>query len=145
VLLDRAAAIAVINQIRAREAPPAQATPLRAAPEPPKPLGPQVHDGLAVASLVLSLLWLGGLGALLAVIFADMSYREARRAHRDKSGLATAGMVLGYIGLAIAVIVIIVVVVHLANRPDPTQQWINCLNSQLNNPNITCPPAPPGG
>jgi hypothetical protein len=62
-------------------------------------LQPPVHDGLAVAALVLSLLWLGGLGSLLAVIFGWSSRREARRQSRRESGLAATGIILGYLGL----------------------------------------------
>ena len=108
-----------------------------------QPLSPAVHDGLAIASLVLSLVWLGGLGSLLAVIFGHMSHNEAKRANRQASGLATAGLVLGYKGLVAIAIVIIAVIVAATNKPDPTQQWIDCLNRQLSNPNLVCTP-PPG-
>lgn len=57
-------------------------------------------NGLAIASLVLGIIWLGGLGSLLAVIFGHVSRGQSKRAQRGTSGLATAGLVLGYIGLA---------------------------------------------
>jgi hypothetical protein len=50
-------------------------------------------------------LWLGGVGALLAVIFSMISRGNAKRAHRQTSPYSTAGLVLGWIGLAGAVIV----------------------------------------
>jgi hypothetical protein len=143
VSLDQAAAIAAIQRIRERSGD----APTDVAP-PPTPaeqqLGPQVHDGLAVASLILSLVWLGGLGALLAVIFGHMSIQEAKRANRIPSGLAVAGMIIGLIGLAALVIIVIALIAHAASQPDPTQQWINCLQRQLNNPSVYCPPAPNG-
>lgn len=64
-------------------------------------------SGLAIASFVLSLLWFGGLGSLLAVIFGVRS----RRAIRDSggalsgAGLAVAGLVLGATGLVGGIIV----------------------------------------
>jgi hypothetical protein len=61
---------------------------------------------LAVASLVLSLVWLGGLGSLLAVIFGARARGQIRRSPETQSGsgLATAGLVIGILGLIGAVI-----------------------------------------
>jgi hypothetical protein len=67
-----------------------------------------VHDGYAIASLILSLVWLLGIGSLLAVIFGRMSDVEAYRCDRRTSGFAAAGQVLGVLGIigAIAVLVL---------------------------------------
>lgn len=109
-------------------------TPITTAEAPErKPPGEAVHDGLAVASLVLSLVYVGGLGSLLAVIFGHKSRGAARRAGRQPSGLATAGLVLGYIGLAVTVIVVIVIIAVAASQPDATQQYINCVNNAIAN------------
>jgi hypothetical protein len=59
-------------------------------PQPAPPEGPK-HDGLAMASLILSIVWLGGLGSILAVIFGHRSRGESKRAGRNTSALATAG------------------------------------------------------
>jgi Domain of unknown function (DUF4190) len=107
-----------------------------AAPKPApesRPPGEAVHDGLAIASLVLSLVYIGGLGSLLAVIFGHKSRGEARRAGRQPSGMATAGLVLGYIGLAVTVIAVIVIIAVAASQPDATQQYINCVNNAIAN------------
>lgn len=62
---------------------------------------PRRTNGLAVASLVLGLLWLYGLGSLLAVIFGHVSISQTNRdPSQGGNGLAVAGLVLGYIGLA---------------------------------------------
>ncbi len=64
-----------------------------------------VHDGYAIASLVLSLLWLGGIGSVLACIFGGMSETEAKRQHRKTSGFAFAGQVLGVLGVIGALVI----------------------------------------
>ena len=58
-----------------------------------------VHDGYAIASLILSLLWLLGIGSLLAVIFGYLSDAEAKRQDRRMSGFAAAGQILGVLGV----------------------------------------------
>jgi Domain of unknown function (DUF4190) len=68
--------------------------------------GPAVHDGYAITSLVLGLLWLGGIGSVLAVVFGAMSEVGAHRKNRKASGLALAGQLLGAAGL-IGLIVIV--------------------------------------
>jgi hypothetical protein len=79
----------------------------RRAPKAVKTAAVPQHDGLAIASLVLSLVWLGGLGSFLAVIFGHSSRGAAKRAGRPASGLATAGIILGWIGLVVIVLVFV--------------------------------------
>ena len=69
------------------------------------PRAPAVHDGFATWSVLLGLLWLAGVASLLAVIFGMISRGKAKRAHRQTSSYSTAGLVLGWIGLAGAAIV----------------------------------------
>jgi hypothetical protein len=56
---------------------------------------------LAVASLVLSIVWLGGLGSLLAVIFGFASHSQIKKSNGTKTGdgIATAGIAIGFVGL----------------------------------------------
>lgn len=65
-------------------------------------LGPPQTSGLAVASLVLGVVWLCGLGSLLAVIFGGVSLSQISRSRGtlEGKGMAVAGLVLGIIGLA---------------------------------------------
>jgi hypothetical protein len=65
---------------------------------------PAVHDGFAVAALVLGICWVFGIGSILAVIFGAISMHHASAAARQSSGLAIAGLVLGIIGSIIFVI-----------------------------------------
>jgi hypothetical protein len=70
------------------------------------PVGPPKTNGTAVASLVLSLVWLGGLGSLLAIIFGISSRRaiKASQGQQTGGGLAVAGFIIGIIGLLGAVL-----------------------------------------
>lgn len=60
---------------------------------------PAVTDGYTVASLVLSLLWLAGLGSVLGAVFGAVSEVDAHRAGRKASVLALAGQVLSAVGI----------------------------------------------
>ena len=111
--------------------PPAGEAPLRSdAPEevaltvpppppPPEPRGPSIRavgadmptNGMAIASLILGI---GGLtvvpviGSVLALILGYMAKRDIRQRPTETTGegLATAGIVLGWIGVALAVLVV---------------------------------------
>jgi hypothetical protein len=66
---------------------------------------------LAIASLVLGIVWLGGIGAILAVIFGHTARRQIREAQGAQSGdgLAVAGLILGWIGIVSILLVVILV------------------------------------
>jgi hypothetical protein len=74
---------------------------------------PSRTDGFAIASLVCSLIF--GLGSLFAVIFGHVSTSRSRREGRSSSGLAIAGLVLGYLGL-LGIIAAIAIPVFLNQR-----------------------------
>jgi Domain of unknown function (DUF4190)/Domain of unknown function (DUF1707) len=73
------------------------------APDPPPRTNP-----LAVAALVCGIgqFFTLGLGTIPAVILGHMSHRQIRRTGEQGHGLATAGLVLGWIGVFIWVLVI---------------------------------------
>jgi hypothetical protein len=71
-----------------------------------------------VASLVLGIVWLGGLGSLLAVIFGHVARAQSKRMRGESNGLATAGLILGYLGLALAIALGISAVVHSNDNSD---------------------------
>ena len=58
-------------------------------------------NGLAVASLVLGILWLWWLGSVLALIFGYVGKNQIDRSGGQESGrgMAIAGIVLGWIGV----------------------------------------------
>lgn len=70
-------------------------------------------NGMAIASLILSILWFFGLGSLLAVIFGFVGTNQIRRRGQGGRGIAIAGIVIGFIGLAGAIIVIAVAATHV--------------------------------
>lgn len=78
-------------------------------------------NGFAVASLVLSLCWGYGLLSVLAIVFSTIGRKQVAERGQNGGGLATAGLVIGIVGLAFAVILIIGVqpAVAVAARTDP--------------------------
>jgi hypothetical protein len=65
----------------------------------------QATNGLAVASLVLGILWLCWLGSVLAVIFGHVALAQIKKTGAAGRGLAIAGLVLGYAGVGSALLV----------------------------------------
>ena len=59
-------------------------------------------SGLAIASLVLGLLWLCGIGSLLATIFGAVAINQISRSNGTVTGkgMAIAGLILGILGLS---------------------------------------------
>jgi hypothetical protein len=69
--------------------------------QPPAYVAPRQTNGLAIASLVLSLLWLLGVGSILAVVLGVAARRRIKRSegHETGAGLALAGVVIGIAGI----------------------------------------------
>jgi hypothetical protein len=57
-------------------------------------------NGLAIASLVLGILWMAGLGAVLALIFGLVALKQIKQSGQTQSGhgIALAGTILGGVG-----------------------------------------------
>jgi len=75
-------------------------------------------SGLAVASLVLGVVWVFWIGSILAVVFGHVALSQIKRSRGAVRGrgLAVAGLVLGYLGVAMLVLFI---VAAIAADPDP--------------------------
>lgn len=58
-------------------------------------------NGLAIASMVLGITWLWWIGSILAIVFGIVAHRQIRDSNGTQSGggIATAGIVLGWIGI----------------------------------------------
>ncbi len=56
-------------------------------------------SGKAIASLVLSILWIYGLGSLLAIILGHMARTDIRNSNGKLTGdgIAVAGLIIGYL------------------------------------------------
>lgn len=62
------------------------------------PPGPR-SNGLAIASLVLGILWVWWLGSILALVFGYVALGQIKRSHEGGRGMAIAGIVLGWVGV----------------------------------------------
>jgi hypothetical protein len=64
---------------------------------------------MAVAAMVLGILWLYGIGAILALVFGYSAKGQIDRAQGRESGrgMAVAGIVLGWIGIGILALLIL--------------------------------------
>lgn len=75
---------------------------------------------LAIVSLVCAVLFLGGLGSVLAVILGHVSLSQIKRSGGSESGrgFAIAGLVIGYLGI-LAMVVVIVAVLPMFGSGNP--------------------------
>jgi hypothetical protein len=67
-------------------------------------------NGMAIASMVLGILWLYWVGSILALIFGYVARSQIKERNEGGDGMAIAGIVLGWIGIATLIVVIIAVV-----------------------------------
>ncbi|HVD28873.1 MAG TPA: DUF4190 domain-containing protein [Mycobacteriales bacterium] len=80
-----------------------------AAPGGPAGPPPRETNGLAIASLLLGLLWFFWIGSVLAIPLGYWAKRQIRRSSgaQQGAGLATAGIVLGWVGMAMLLITLL--------------------------------------
>ncbi|MGH8896877.1 MAG: DUF4190 domain-containing protein [Egibacteraceae bacterium] len=97
-----------------REGADAEAPPPSRAPAVPGGPGyvvyQQATNGLAVASLVLGIIWIWWIGSILALIFgyvakSQIDQSEGRQTGR---GLAVAGIALGWVGVGVLLLFIVI-------------------------------------
>lgn len=72
-------------------------------------------NGMAIASLVLSLVWLCGLGSIVAIILGFKANAEIKRANGAQTGqgLAIAGIVLGFLGIFVGLLLLLAIMIPL--------------------------------
>lgn len=75
-----------------------------------RPLPTQRTNGLAIASLVLGILWLYWVGSILALVFGYAAKAQIDRSGGAEGGrgLAIAGIVLGWVGVGTLVLMLLV-------------------------------------
>lgn len=73
---------------------------------------PTKTNGFAIASLVLGIIWIYWIGSILALIFGYVAKRQIESSGEGQSGrgMAIAGIVLGWVGLATLLIMVIVLI-----------------------------------
>jgi hypothetical protein len=101
-----------MTQITDRPTPPASPYGYQ-----PYPAVQQRTNGLAIASLVLGIVWLWWVGSLLAIIFGCVSLHQIEKSGGTLGGrgMAIAGVVLGWVGFATFAIMVIVMMVGAAS------------------------------
>jgi hypothetical protein len=118
--------------------PPAAAPNPFAPPAPPSPYGqpgayppppyapsgypvPPSTNGLAIAALILGLVgWMPcGLGSIIAVVFGFVARGQIKesRGRQSGDGMALAGIILGFLGIALVVLWVVLIAV---SSPDNT-------------------------
>ena len=106
---------------------PASAPPAGPSNTPPAyPAYPYTRSrtsGLAIASLVLGIVWVFWIGSILAVVFGHVALSQIKRSMGALSGrgLAVAGLVLGYLGVAMLALFIVVAIAVDPNTPTATE------------------------
>ena len=100
--------VAELDRLVADVSPPPPPAPAMPAPYHSPQVVYPTTNGLAVASLVAGFLWLGWFGSILAVVFGHIALGQINRSggRETGSGLAIAGLVLGYMGVATLLLVI---------------------------------------
>jgi hypothetical protein len=56
-------------------------------------------NGMAVASMVLGILWIYWIGSILALIFGYIALSQIRQRQEGGRGMALAGVILGWVGI----------------------------------------------
>lgn len=71
-------------------------------PATPPPFPREKWSGLAIASLVLGIVWIFGVGSILAVIFGHIALSTIKKNPTIRGrGLAIAGLTCGYVALGV--------------------------------------------
>lgn len=88
---------------------------------------PSRATGIDVTAFILAFLI-----PLIGAIIGMVAIADAHKQGRQASGLAVAAVVIGWV--AVLIVVIVVIAVAVAHQsPDPTQQYINCMNNAIAN------------
>lgn len=95
-----------------------RSVPSPGAPQPQPQVAPPVYvptktNGFAIAALVLGIVWMYGIGSILALIFGYKAKGEIDRSGGQQTGrgMAIAGIVLGWVGVGGAILTILLITV----------------------------------
>jgi len=77
--------------------------------------------GTGIGGLVLSsCLFFFPVLPILAVVFGHISISQINRQGLSGRGLAVAGLITGYIGLAISIVLLVLIIIGTVTSPTPT-------------------------
>ena len=74
------------------------------------PIATATTNGLAIASMVLGIVWVYWVGSILALVFGYVARKKIKETGQRGVGMAIAGIVLGWVGVASLIVVIIVAI-----------------------------------
>jgi len=79
---------------------------------------PRSTNGLAIAAMVLGIVWVYWIGSILALIFGYVARGQIRSANGSQggNGMAIAGIVLGWVGIGTFALMVILMVVGAASK-----------------------------
>jgi hypothetical protein len=79
---------------------------------PYQPYSTTRTNGMAIASMILGILWIYWIGSVLALIFGYIALRQIKERNEGGRGMALAGTILGWVGAGTLLLVIIAIAVH---------------------------------
>ncbi len=68
----------------------------------------QGTNGMAIASMVLGILWLYWVGSVLALVFGYVAKKQIAERYQGGGGMATAGIVLGWVGVGTLLLFLVI-------------------------------------
>ncbi len=71
------------------------------------PVDNRATNGMAIASMILGIVWIYWIGSVLALIFGYIALSQIKQRNESGRGMALAGVVLGWVGVGILLLVII--------------------------------------
>lgn len=72
-------------------------------------------NGFAIAAMVLGIVWIYWIGSILALVFGYVARRQIKQRGQKGDGMAIAGIVLGWVGVASLIIVVIIAIAASSN------------------------------
>lgn len=73
-------------------------------------------NGLAIAAMVLGIIWIYWLGSILAVVFGHIALHQMKQdPNQNGRGMAIAGVALGWTGVGIGVVVAVIAIAAAAS------------------------------
>ena len=72
-------------------------------------------NGMAIASMVLGIVWVYWIGSILALVFGYVALRQIRQRGQQGKGMAIVGIVLGWVGAATLIAIIIFAISSTSN------------------------------